>query len=180
MAQLGNPDMRTPIAYGLAYPERIDGRRRAARSVQDRDLQFCRTRFRALPLLALAYQALRAAGTAPAILNAANEVAVGRLPESSISPSSNSSCYATCWMRCRSTQFPVWMTYRCGRRSASHSTGNISAMDHVAGFIAAIRPLVVFTSWPLLGGASLRRQVLRFSWASAGDVQQTLRSGTSG
>jgi 1-deoxy-D-xylulose-5-phosphate reductoisomerase len=76
IAQLGNPDMRTPIAYALAYPERIDA------GVPSLDLlALARLDFEApdpdrFPCLPLAYAALRAGGTAPAILNAANEVAV--------------------------------------------------------------------------------------------------------
>ena len=76
LAQLGNPDMRTPIAHALAWPERIasgvaplDLTRLAALEFQQPDLG----RF---PCLKLAYDALRAGGSAPATLNAANEVAV--------------------------------------------------------------------------------------------------------
>ena len=76
LAQMGHPDMRTPIAQALAYPERIDAgvppldlTRLAALSFEAPDL----ARF---PCLALAFDALVAAGTAPATLNAANEVAV--------------------------------------------------------------------------------------------------------
>ncbi len=81
LAQLGNPDMRTPIAYALGFPERIsagvsplDLFKIARLDFQAPDLQ----RFRCLDL---AYQALRAGGTAPAILNAANEVAVAAFLE---------------------------------------------------------------------------------------------------
>jgi 1-deoxy-D-xylulose-5-phosphate reductoisomerase len=76
LAQLGNPDMRTPIAFALAYPERIDA------GVAQLDLfAIGRLDFEApdsdrFPCLQLAYMALEAGGTAPAILNAANEVAV--------------------------------------------------------------------------------------------------------
>ena len=76
LAQLGNPDMRTPIAYALGFPERIDA------GVSSLDLfKIGRLDFEApdtvrFPCLDLAYQALRQGGTAPAILNAANEVAV--------------------------------------------------------------------------------------------------------
>ena len=76
LAQLGNPDMRTPIAQALAFPDRIetavarlDLARLAAFTFETPDL----ARF---PCLRLAYDALRAGGTAPAALNAANEVAV--------------------------------------------------------------------------------------------------------
>ena len=81
IAQLGNPDMRTPIAHALAYPERIESGVARARSRRARraDLRGAglRSAFRAC---ALAYEALRAGGTAPAILNAANEVAVESVP----------------------------------------------------------------------------------------------------
>lgn len=76
LAQLGNPDMRTPIAYALAYPERIDS------GVGPLDLfKIARLDFEApdvtrFPCLGLAFEVLRRGGTAPAILNAANEIAV--------------------------------------------------------------------------------------------------------
>ena len=76
LAQLGNPDMRTPIAHALAYPERI------ASGVAQLDLtaigtlQFAKPDFARFPCLALAFEALAAGGTAPALLNAANAVAV--------------------------------------------------------------------------------------------------------
>ncbi|HEU0234499.1 MAG TPA: 1-deoxy-D-xylulose-5-phosphate reductoisomerase [Gallionella sp.] len=76
LAQLGNPDMRTPIAYGLAYPERIDSGVAPLDLFKVATMDFTAPDFGRFPCLALAYQALRAAGTAPAILNAANEVAV--------------------------------------------------------------------------------------------------------
>ena len=76
IAQLGNPDMSTPIAYGLAWPERIDA------GVETLDLfQVARLDFEApdetrFPCLRLAREAMQAGGAAPAVLNAANEVAV--------------------------------------------------------------------------------------------------------
>jgi len=76
LAQLGNPDMRTPIAHALAWPERIES------GVERLDLfSIARLDFEAPDLarfrcLELAYQAVAAGGTAPAVLNAANEVAV--------------------------------------------------------------------------------------------------------
>ncbi|MBI5429011.1 MAG: 1-deoxy-D-xylulose-5-phosphate reductoisomerase [Nitrosomonadales bacterium] len=76
LAQLGNPDMRTPIAYGLAYPERIDSGVASLDLFKVATLNFVAPDFERFPCLALAYQALCAAGTAPAVLNAANEVAV--------------------------------------------------------------------------------------------------------
>jgi 1-deoxy-D-xylulose-5-phosphate reductoisomerase len=76
IAQLGNPDMRTPIAYGLAYPERIDSGVAALDLFKVATLNFTPPDFERFPCLALAYQALRTAGTAPSLLNAANEIAV--------------------------------------------------------------------------------------------------------
>lgn len=76
LAELGNPDMRTPIAHALAYPERI------ASGVPPLDLfaiarlDFERPDHQRFPCLPLAYRVLEAGGSAPAILNAANEVAV--------------------------------------------------------------------------------------------------------
>jgi len=78
LAQLGNPDMRTPIAHALAWPERM------ASGVEPLDLvQVARLDFEApdearFPCLRLAREALRAGGTATAVLNAANEIAVAR------------------------------------------------------------------------------------------------------
>ncbi|WP_332877066.1 1-deoxy-D-xylulose-5-phosphate reductoisomerase [Massilia sp. S19_KUP03_FR1] len=76
LAQLGNPDMRTPIAHALAYPERIDSGVAQLDITQIGTLQFEKPDFARFPCLALAFEALRAGGTAPALLNAANEVAV--------------------------------------------------------------------------------------------------------
>ena len=85
LAQLGNPDMRTPIAYGLAYPERIEAGVAALDLFKVATMNFTPPDFERFPCLALAYQALRAAGTAPAILNAANEVAVAAFLDKQIS-----------------------------------------------------------------------------------------------
>ncbi|MBQ5946784.1 1-deoxy-D-xylulose-5-phosphate reductoisomerase [Massilia sp. ST3] len=76
LAQLGNPDMRTPIAHALAFPERIDSGVPQLDLTSMAALQFHRPDFARFPCLALAFDALRAGGTSPALLNAANEVAV--------------------------------------------------------------------------------------------------------
>jgi 1-deoxy-D-xylulose-5-phosphate reductoisomerase len=76
LAQLGHPDMRTPIAQALAYPERIAAGVLPLDLVRCGDLAFEAPDHARFPCLALAYDALTAGGTAPAILNAANEVAV--------------------------------------------------------------------------------------------------------
>ncbi len=85
LAQLGNPDMRTPIAYGLAYPERIDAGVAPLDLFKVATMNFVAPDFERFSCLALAYQALRAAGTAPAVLNAANEVAVAAFLDKQIS-----------------------------------------------------------------------------------------------
>jgi 1-deoxy-D-xylulose-5-phosphate reductoisomerase len=75
LAQLGNPDMRTPIAHALASrADRI--RRGPARPDPDGRAAVPPARFRALPLPGAGLRRLRAGGTAPALLNAANEIAV--------------------------------------------------------------------------------------------------------
>jgi len=84
LAQLGNPDMRTPIAYALAYPERIESGVAPLDLFQIAQLDFVAPDFIRFPCLSLAYQALRAGGTTPALLNAANEVAVAAFLEKNI------------------------------------------------------------------------------------------------
>jgi len=76
LAQLGNPDMRTPIAHALGFPERIEAGVESLDLFKIAQLNFEAPDFARFPCLSLAYQALKAGGTAPAILNAANEVAV--------------------------------------------------------------------------------------------------------
>ena len=76
LAQLGNPDMRTPIAHALAYPERIASGVPPVDLIKIGQLAFEQPDFRRFPCLKLAYDALEAGGTAPTILNAANEIAV--------------------------------------------------------------------------------------------------------
>jgi 1-deoxy-D-xylulose-5-phosphate reductoisomerase len=85
LAQLGNPDMRTPITYGLAWPERIDSGVAPLDLFKVATMNFEAPDLVRFPCLALAYQALRAAGTAPALLNAANEVAVAAFLDKQIS-----------------------------------------------------------------------------------------------
>ncbi|MEV8522413.1 1-deoxy-D-xylulose-5-phosphate reductoisomerase [Dyella marensis] len=76
LAQLGNPDMRTAIAHALAWPERVESGVPPLDLAAHGTLQFETPDLATFRCLALAFQALRAGGDAPAILNAANEVAV--------------------------------------------------------------------------------------------------------
>lgn len=76
IAQLGNPDMRTPIAHAMGFPERIESGVSALDMFKVAHLDFEEPDFKKFPCLKLAYQALAAGGNMPAVLNAANEIAV--------------------------------------------------------------------------------------------------------
>lgn len=76
MAQLGIPDMRIPIAYALSYPERLPETGLGLDIFQKAVLEFIRPDREKFPCLNLAYEAARIGGTIPAVLNAANEIAV--------------------------------------------------------------------------------------------------------
>lgn len=76
LAQLGSPDMRTPIGYALAWPERMATPAARLDLVKIGQLSFEAPDPERFPCLTLAREALRAGGTAPAVLNAANEIAV--------------------------------------------------------------------------------------------------------
>ena len=76
LAQLGSPDMCTPIAYGLGWPERIESGVKPLDLFEFSQLDFRRPDDRQFPCLALARQAAERGGAAPMVLNAANEVAV--------------------------------------------------------------------------------------------------------
>ena len=89
LAQLGNPDMRTALAHALAWPERVEAGVEPLNLAASPALQFEAPDLATFRCLALAFQALRTGGDAPAVLNAANEVAVeaflaGALPFLSI------------------------------------------------------------------------------------------------
>ena len=89
IAQLSNPDMRVPIAHALGFPERIESGARSLDLAALKSLSFERPDEARFPCLPLAYAALRAGGTAAAVLNAANEIAVeaflaARLPFTAI------------------------------------------------------------------------------------------------
>jgi 1-deoxy-D-xylulose-5-phosphate reductoisomerase len=91
LAQLGSPDMRTPIAYALGWPQRIPSGVKALNILEIRRLDFEPPDLTRFPCLRLAYDAARRGGTASAVLNAANEVAVaafldGRLRFTGIAP----------------------------------------------------------------------------------------------
>ncbi|MFZ6874527.1 1-deoxy-D-xylulose-5-phosphate reductoisomerase [Undibacterium sp. Di27W] len=76
LAQMGNPDMRIPIAYGMAYPERIASGVEPLDLLKVASLNFIKPDFQRFPCLQLAYDALKEGKSAATILNASNEVAV--------------------------------------------------------------------------------------------------------
>ncbi|MGZ8252169.1 MAG: 1-deoxy-D-xylulose-5-phosphate reductoisomerase [Methylophilaceae bacterium] len=76
LAQLGNPDMRTPIAYALGYPDRLESGVSSLDLFKIARLDFELPDTSRFPCLRLAFDALKLSGTAPAIMNAANEIAV--------------------------------------------------------------------------------------------------------
>lgn len=76
LAQLGIPDMRVPISYALAYPERLANQLPALDLFALQSLHFYPPDFERFPCLRLAFEAARTGNTMPAVLNAANEIAV--------------------------------------------------------------------------------------------------------
>ena len=76
IAQLGLPDMRTPISYAMRYPERLPLDLPSLDLTEIRTLTFCKPDHDRFPCLALGYESLKIGGTMPAAMNAANEVAV--------------------------------------------------------------------------------------------------------
>jgi 1-deoxy-D-xylulose-5-phosphate reductoisomerase len=83
IAQLGTPDMRTPIAYALGFPERIEAGV-SGLDLMGRQLSFEEPDHERFPCLGLAFEALRRGGNASAVLNAANEVAVARFLDGAV------------------------------------------------------------------------------------------------
>jgi 1-deoxy-D-xylulose-5-phosphate reductoisomerase len=88
LAQLGKPDMRTPIAHALAWPQRIQSGVGPLDLVEIGRLDFEKPDYQRFPCLSLAYQAWKTGGTASAVLNAANEVAVQAFLEGDLAFSS--------------------------------------------------------------------------------------------
>ncbi len=85
LAQLGTPDMRTPIAHSLAWPERIESGVKRLNLAQVSDLSFSEPDFDRFPCLGLAFQAMHSGKNAPVVLNAANEFAVQSFLDEQIS-----------------------------------------------------------------------------------------------
>ena len=84
LAQMGTPDMKTPIAYALSYPKRIFAPIKKLDLAFLGDLSFQKPDNNTFPALNLAINAIKTGGSAPAILNASNEIAVGAFLENKI------------------------------------------------------------------------------------------------
>ncbi len=84
MAQLGAPDMRAPIAYAIAWPERCESGIKTLDLTEIGSLTFEEPDTKRFPALRLAFEALKAGRTCPAVLNAANEIAVAAFLENRI------------------------------------------------------------------------------------------------
>ena len=84
LAQMGNPDMRTPIAHAMAWPERVDSGVEPLNLIKISQLNFEEADEKRFPCLALARKSVQQSGTSSAILNAANEVAVDAFLEHKI------------------------------------------------------------------------------------------------
>jgi 1-deoxy-D-xylulose-5-phosphate reductoisomerase len=102
LAQLGETDMRHPIRYALSYPERWGASGPGLDLTRVGKLEFEAVDRGRFPCLGLAYQALRAGGTAPAVMNAANEVAVGAFLDRRIGFAQIPEIIARTLERCRS------------------------------------------------------------------------------
>jgi len=84
LAQLGACDMRMPIQYALTYPDRLDSGIKSLDFIKIKNISFFRPDLKKFPCISLAYEAGRRAGTAPAVLNASNEIAVKEFIEGGI------------------------------------------------------------------------------------------------
>ncbi len=124
LAQMGIPDMRIPIAYALTYPERIINNFPSLNLLKTEKLEFYKPDTKKFPCLRLAYEAGISGGTTPAVLNAANEIAVTAFLEQKINfvdlpqiidkvltahvcekdPSLESILDADCWARRKTTE----------------------------------------------------------------------------
>jgi 1-deoxy-D-xylulose-5-phosphate reductoisomerase len=80
IAQLGTPDMKTPIQYALTYPERHEGCAERLDFSTLKRLNFEQPDFERFPALRLGFEVARSGGTAGAVFNAANEAAVEAVP----------------------------------------------------------------------------------------------------
>jgi len=131
LAELGNPDMRTPIAHALAYPERVFSGVQSLDLFEIASLDFERPDFERFPCLELAYRALNDGDSAPATLNAANEVAVQAFLEGRIGFTDISRVIAYVMDRAPASSLgsldDVLLADATARRIADRAVGEISS-----------------------------------------------------
>jgi len=123
LAQLSEPDMKGPIQYALTWPERVERPVEPFDFTRRRELTFEPPDLERFPCLALAYEAARTGGTMPAVLNAANEVAVGRFLAGEIGFTEIAAC--------------IRRTMR--RTTAAHTVIDTPGIDDVLRVDAAVR-----------------------------------------
>ena len=111
LAQMGEPDMRVPIQYALTYPERLPGKSQPFDFIKNNSLTFAEPDRRKFPCLDMAYEAVRTGGTMPTVLNAANEIAVGKFQRDEL----------------RFTDIPKWIR----RAMDSHSVLDNPTIDDI-------------------------------------------------
>ncbi|MGO4715683.1 1-deoxy-D-xylulose-5-phosphate reductoisomerase [Bradyrhizobium sp. 2TAF24] len=127
VAQLGAPDMRTPIAHCLGWPDRIPGPAARLDLAAIGQLTFEVPDLNRFPGLRLAYDALRAGGGAPTVYNAANEVAVAAFVDRKI----------RFGMIARLVEATLEKALKDGTAKAPHTADDALAVDHGARYIAA-------------------------------------------
>jgi 1-deoxy-D-xylulose-5-phosphate reductoisomerase len=118
LAQLGTPDMRVPIAYGLSFPERIESGAARLDFLALGALSFEPPMHGAFPALQLAYDALAAPPGSTAVLNAANEVAVAAFLEAA-------------------SRSPASTRQRAHRRGAGRAAGPVATLEDLLALDAA-------------------------------------------
>ncbi len=122
IAQLGNPDMRTPIAYSLMWPERgVSGVKSLDLCAVQR-LEFEQPDFERFPCLRLAKEAIEAGGTAPTVLNAANEIAVSAFLD----------------LKIKFLDIPELVEYALSK----HTVGVANSLDHILSADKEARDIV--------------------------------------
>ena len=130
LAQMSMPDMRGPISYALAYPQRLDGPINGLEFHKLQSLTFSKPDNRNFPCLSYAYDALRAGGTMPCVLNAANEVAVYAFLKGGIGfndiPSVIRKTLGACLIRPASSLKEVLNADRWAREASQHYVKELS------------------------------------------------------
>ncbi|MEO8101032.1 MAG: 1-deoxy-D-xylulose-5-phosphate reductoisomerase [Betaproteobacteria bacterium] len=136
LAQMGNPDMRTPIAYALGYPDRIAAGVSPLDLAAAGKLEFETLDVARFPCVRLAYEALRRGGTAPAVLNAANEQAVDAFLNGQLAfldiPRVIDAVLSSVAITAADALDDILLADAVARRSASERIGQLRLLDKTA------------------------------------------------